>query len=80
MHGGDVDNNHTSATCARPGENHQLTATRSNTMGSSMRGMHKTILPSAVGRQAAPMRPPPAPINYTPTFVQPFGNNGHVFP
>ncbi len=67
MHGGNVDNNHTSAPCARPGENHQRTATRTNTMGGSMRGMHKTILPSAINRQAAPTRPPPAPINYTPT-------------
>ena len=80
MHGGDLDNNHTSATCARPGENHQCTATRTNTMGGSMRGMHKTILPSIVGRQAAPTRPPPVPINYTPTFVHPFGNNGPRFP
>jgi hypothetical protein len=75
-----VDNNHTSATCARPGENHQRTATRTNTMGGSMRGMHKTILPSAVDRQAAPTRPPPAPINYTLTFVHPFGNNVLRFP
>ena len=79
-HGGDVDNNHTSATCVRPGENHQRTAARTNTMGGAMRGMHKTILPSTVDRQAAPTRPPPVPINYTPAFVQPFGNNGPLFP
>jgi hypothetical protein len=80
MHGGDVDNNHTSATCARPGENHQRAATRTNTMGGSMCGMHKTILPSAVGRQAAPTGPPPAPINYTPTFIHPSATTAHVFP
>jgi hypothetical protein len=79
-HGGDVDNNHTSATCARPGENHQRAATRTNTMGGSLRSMHKTILPSAVGQQAAPTRPPPTPINYTPTFFNPFGNTGPRFP
>ena len=51
MHGGDVDNNHTSATatCARPGGNHQRVATRTNTMGGSLHGMHKTILPSTIG-------------------------------
>jgi hypothetical protein len=71
-HGGDVDNNHTSTTCARPGENHQRTATRSNTMGGSMCGMHKTILPSTVGRQAAPapMRPPPAPKAHTSPYYK----------
>jgi len=79
-HGGDMDNNHTSATCARPGENHQRAATRTNTMGGSLRGMHKIILPSAIGRQAAPTRPPPAPVNCTPTFFHPFGNTGPSFP
>ena len=79
-HDSDVENNHTSATCACPGENCQHTATMSNTMGGSMCGMHKTFLPSTVGRQAALTRPPPLPINYTPTFVQPFGNNGPRFP
>jgi hypothetical protein len=79
-HGGDVDNNHTSATCACPGENHQRAATRTNTIGGSLRGMHKTILPSAIGQQAALTRPPPAPINYTPTFFHPFNNTGRRFP
>ena len=79
-HGGDVDNYHTSATCARPGENHQHMATRTNTMGGSMRGMHKTMLPSAAGRQAPAPRPPPPPINYTPTYSNPFGNNGPRLP
>ena len=78
-HGGDVDNYHTSATCSRPGENHQRTATRTNTMGGSMRGMHKTILPSAAGRQAPTPRPPPPPINYTPTHFQAW-NNGPRLP
>jgi hypothetical protein len=79
-HGGNVDNYHTSATCSRPGENHQRTATRTNTMGGSMRGMHKTILPSAAGRRAPTPRPPPPPINYTPTYFHPFGNNGPRLP
>jgi hypothetical protein len=74
-----VDNYHTSATCSRPGENHQRTATRTNTMGGSMRGMHKTILPSAAGRQAPTPRPPPPPINYTPTYFQAW-NNGPRLP
>jgi hypothetical protein len=47
MHGGNVDNNHTSATCAHPGENHQRTATRINTMGGTLHGMNKTILNAA---------------------------------
>jgi hypothetical protein len=63
---------HTSATCSRPGENYQHTATCNNTMGGSMRGMHKTNLPSAAGRQAPTPRPPPPPINYTPTYFHPF--------
>ncbi len=78
-HGGDVDNYHTSATCSRPGENHQCTATGTNTMGGSMRGMHKTILPSAAGRQAPSPCPPPPPINYTPTHFQAW-NNGPRLP
>ena len=79
-HGGNLDNNHTSATCARPGENYQCAATRTNTMGGSLRSMHKTILSSTIGRQAAPMRPPPAPVNYTPTFFHPLGNIRPRFP
>ena len=76
----DVDNYHTSATCSHPGENHQRTATHTNTRGGSMHGMHKTILPSAAGRQAPPPCPPPPPVNYTPTFFHPFGNNGPRLP
>ena len=79
-HGGNVDNNHTSAKCAHPGENHQHVATRTNTMGGSMRGMLKTMLPSAVDRQAAPTCPPPVSVNCTSTFFHPFGNNGPRFP
>ena len=45
-----------------------------------MRGMHKTILPSAAGRRAPTPRPPPPPINYTPTYFHPFGNNGPRLP
>jgi len=79
-HGGDVDDNHTSASCARPGEHHQRAATRSNTMNGNVRGMHKTVLPSTAGRRPLPSRPPPAPINYTPTFTMPFGGGGPRFP
>jgi hypothetical protein len=49
-HGGNMDNNHTGATCAPPGENHQRTATHTNIMGSTICGMNKTIFPSADGR------------------------------
>jgi len=79
MHGGDVDNYHTSATCSCPGENHQRTATRTNTMGGSMRGMHKTILPSATGLQAPPPRPPLHPsITLPPTSK--LGTMARVYP
>jgi hypothetical protein len=49
-HGGDVDNNHTSAMCGKPGPMHNPNATRTNIMGGSVAGMHKTILPSTSGR------------------------------
>jgi hypothetical protein len=39
MHGSNVDNNHTSATCTCPGENHQRAVTRTNTMDGTMCGM-----------------------------------------
>jgi hypothetical protein len=80
MHGGEVDDNHTSATCARPGDQHQRAATRTNTMNGNMRGMHKTVLPSTVGRRPPMARPPPAPVNYAPTFTMPFGDGGPHFP
>jgi hypothetical protein len=63
MHGGNVDNSHTSATCVKPGPMHNSHATHANTMGGSTAGMHKTILPSASGRALpvahAPMQHPP---------------------
>jgi hypothetical protein len=62
-HDGDVDKNHTSRTCACPGENHQRAATCTSTMGGNMRHMNKTILPSTVSRCPAPTRSPPQPIN-----------------
>ncbi len=80
MHGGNVDDNHTSATCACPGEQHQGAATRTNVMNSNMRGMHKTVLPSTVGRRPRMARLPPAPVNYAPTFTMPFGDGGPRFP
>ena len=77
-HGVDVNDNHTSATCAR--EQRQRAATRTNTMIGNMRGMHKTVLPSTVGCHPPMVRPPPAPVNYAPTFTMPFGNGGLRFP
>jgi hypothetical protein len=56
-HGGDVDDTHTSATCARPGPRHNPNVTRNNTMAGSSAGLHKTILPSAAGRTAPNLRP-----------------------
>jgi hypothetical protein len=47
--GSDVDNNHTSATCGKPCPMHNPNTTRTNIMGGSVSGMHKTILPSASG-------------------------------
>jgi hypothetical protein len=49
-HGGDVDNNHTSRTCGKPGPMHNPNVTRTNIIGRSVAGMHKTILPSTSGR------------------------------
>ncbi len=54
MHGGDVKDAHTSATCPREGPFHNPNATRANTMGGSPAGMHKTILPSASGGTPPP--------------------------
>ncbi len=79
-HGGNIHNTHTSATCAQPGENHQRAATRSNTMDGNNKGLHKTILLSAVGQRPPAAPPPLPPTNYTPTFLMPFGNNGPWFP
>jgi hypothetical protein len=73
-HGSDIHNNHTRATCAQPGVNHQRAATRSNTMGSKSKGLHKTILLSTTGQHAPAAQPTPPPTNYTPAFAMPFGN------
>jgi hypothetical protein len=56
-HGGDVDDTHTSATCARLGPRHNPNANRNNTMGGSSACLHKTILPSAAGCTAPNLRP-----------------------
>lgn len=63
MHGGDVDDFHTSATCSKPGQFHVYDATCDNTMGGSVSGLHKTIMPSASGRRPAG-RTPYQPYNY----------------
>ncbi len=69
-HGYDVEPDHTSATCTRPGPFHNWQATRTNNMGGSIRAQHKTILPLAGGQQQqptygnynhAPMYPPATP-------------------
>jgi hypothetical protein len=44
-HGGDVDDNHTSGTCGKPGSMHNSNASCTNIMGRLVAGMHKTILP-----------------------------------
>jgi hypothetical protein len=75
-----MDDNHTSATCARPGKHHQRAATCANTMGGNTRDMHKTILPSAVGRKPPMPQPPPHSINFAPTFSTPFGAIRPHFP
>jgi hypothetical protein len=62
-HGGDVDDFHTSANCARPGPFHNFHATRNNTMGGSIRGMHKTIMPS-LGTQQQQFQLPGQPNGY----------------
>jgi hypothetical protein len=49
-HCGDVDDNHTSATCGKPGPMHKPNAIRTNIMGGSAARMHKTILPLTSGR------------------------------
>jgi hypothetical protein len=48
-------------------------------MGGNTRDMHKTILPSAVGRKPPMPQPPPRPINFAPTFSTPFGAIGPCF-
>ena len=49
-------------------------------MNGNTMGMHKTVLPSTVGRRPQAARPTPAPVNYTPTFNMPFGDGGPQFP
>ena len=41
---------HSSATCPKQKQGHQFQATRQNTMGGSMAGSHKTVMPSAGGK------------------------------
>jgi hypothetical protein len=48
-HGGDIDNNHTSAACDKPGPTYNPNASCANIMGRSVARMHKTILPLACG-------------------------------
>jgi hypothetical protein len=57
MHGGDIEDCHMSAMCGKPGPMHNLHATRTNRIGRSAAGMHKTILP-LVSRRTAPNHHP----------------------
>jgi hypothetical protein len=75
-HGGDIHHTHTSGTCCHPSPLHNLSATRTNTMGGLTAGLHKTVLPSIVGHATPPLRQqgaparamwqqPPPPMNIT---------------
>jgi hypothetical protein len=69
IHGGDIHNTHTSGMRRHPGPLHNPSATRANTMGGLMAGLHKTILPSAAGR--APPLPWQQCAPTTATWQQP---------
>jgi hypothetical protein len=80
-HGGNIDNRHTSRTCAKPGPAYNPHATRTNMMNGLPTGLHKTILPLASGctphvlRQQHPPTPatwqqPPPPVNFTTPMQQ----------
>ncbi len=56
-HGGDVDDNHTRVTCGKLSPMHNSNTTRTNIMGRSLAGVHKTILPSTSGRTPPNHRP-----------------------
>ena len=75
-HGGDIDDQHNSITCIKPGPAHNRNATRQNTMGGSTGGMHKTILPSASGRVPPPPRQVRAPMG--PPIVQQLSPTQHA--
>ncbi len=66
-HGRDVNNTHTGMTYRNPVPSHNLNATRKNTMGGNMAGLHRMTLPSASGCVPPAPRPPQAP---TPTMWQ----------
>ncbi len=80
-HGGNINNRHTSRTCAKPDPTHNPHLTRTNMMNGLSAGLHKTILPLASGRaphilhQQCPPAPatwqqPPPPINFTTFMLQ----------
>ena len=48
--GFDISADHSSATCPKQKQGHQFQATMQHTMGGSMAGLHKTIMPSAGGK------------------------------
>ncbi len=79
-HGGNVNNNYTSATCACPSENHQCMATHTNTMGANLCYMNKNVFPSTISRRPAPTCPPPLPLKYAPTLSFPISTNGLTLP
>jgi hypothetical protein len=49
IHGGGIDDTHTSTLYGNRGPTHNQNTTRANMMGGSIAGMHKTILPSVCG-------------------------------
>ena len=59
-HGHHVQDDHTSATCTMPDPGHQHATTKTNTIGGSNAGSHKTIMPSQSGRtRITKPQPPP---------------------
>jgi hypothetical protein len=82
-HGGDVNNTHMSATCAKSSPLHSWQAYHTNMMGGSTAGMHKTILlpatscappiacASQIQRPPTPVawQSPPPPVNFTQSMA-----------
>jgi hypothetical protein len=49
-------------------------------MGCLNKGLHKTVLLSAIGKRPRATHPPNPTISYTPTVAMPFGSSGPRFP
>ncbi len=78
FHGGDVDNNHTSGMCGKPGLMHNPNASCTNIMGGSVAGMHKTILPLTSTRTPPNLCPQQqqCPQQHPPNAYYPPGGTG----